>query len=84
MGKESGNEMEQIQRSLEQFLDREVARYENRKAGIQNAVILPGKNIRKNTLAKSIRRMSIQRMNIQRRSILKKSIRRMSIPKMGI
>lgn len=32
MGKESGNEMEQIQRSLEQFLDREVARYEKQES----------------------------------------------------
>lgn len=33
MSKESGNEMEQIQRSLEQFLDQEVARYEEQESG---------------------------------------------------
>lgn len=37
MGRENGNEMEQIQRSLEQFLDREVEKYEKSDAAYSNA-----------------------------------------------
>ena len=83
MGKELVMKWSRSREALSSFWIGKWARYENRKAGIQNAVILPGKNIRKNTLAKSIRRMSIQRMNIQRRSILKKSIRRDEYPEDG-
>lgn len=37
MSRENGNEMEQIQKNLERFLDREVAKYEKGEAGYREA-----------------------------------------------
>ena len=38
MSRENGNEMEQIQKNLERFLDREVEKYEKGEAGYRDDV----------------------------------------------